>query len=314
MATSISKCCVCDRLIDGEGFTLGGRHYCATHYRNVTRERRAAAQPIIFSIIGTVVFVALVAWLADLIKPSIAGEGLVALGVVLAIVPAFLWLVAFYYQDRLEHEPKGYVLGVLLLGAILAQGVGQPLIRDVFKVQSWLGADLLTTLLGMIFVVGFVQEFLKYAVVRYTVYRSVEFDERVDGIIYSAAAGLGYATMLNLQYVVSSGGVDLGVGALRVAVAALAQASFSGVVGYFLGRAKFEAMGVFWLPIGLTLAAVLNGIVNFALGEVTTLGGVVFNPWYGLVLAAVVAGATFVILFTVIRRLNAATLASAASA
>ena len=48
--------------------------------------------------------------------------------------------------------------------------------------------------------IGFIQEFLIYAALRYTVYYSPEFDERVDGIIYAAAAGLGYATTLNLQY------------------------------------------------------------------------------------------------------------------
>ena len=208
--------------------------------------------------------------------------------------------------------------GVYVLGGLFAAAVGQPLIRDVFQVQNWIGDSLLAKLVGAILVVGIIQQFLAYAAVRYTVYYSPEFDERVDGIIYGAASGLGYATVLNLQYVLGNGGVNLGVGAIHVAISALAQASFAGVMGYFLGRAKFEPMGPFWLPAGLLIAAVLNGIVSYVLGEVTSLNTTVrasaFNDWYGLIVAVVVAGATFVALFAVIRRLNAATLAAAAKA
>jgi protease PrsW len=309
MSRSNLNCCVCDAAIEGEAHELGGRPYCKRHYESVTREKPAAAAPILQSVVGVVVFVALVAFISSLTQPMIGGAALVVIGIVLALEPAAFWLAAFYRLDRLDPEPKRYVVGIFILGALLAQALGQPVIRDVFHVQTWLGADLITTILGSILIVGFVQEFLKYAAVRYTVFSSAEFDARVDGIVYCAAAGLGYATTLNIQYVVSNGGVDLGVGAIHVAVASLAQASLSGIVGYFLGRAKFESMGPVWLPMGLTLAAALNGVVTLALREVTTLGGLEINPWYGLVAAAVFAGAIFFILFTVIRRLNARELA-----
>ena len=132
-------------------------------------------------------------------------------------------------------------------------------------------------------------------------FRSAEFDERIDGIIYGAAAGLGYATYLNVQYVVANGGVDLAIGAVRIAVVALAQASFAGVTGYFLGRAKFENRGPFWLPVGVFLAAVLNGVVNTLLSEITR-SGLRPTPLNGLALAALVAAVTFIVLFGVLRR------------
>jgi RsiW-degrading membrane proteinase PrsW (M82 family) len=155
--------------------------------------------------------------------------------------------------------------------------------------------------LAGICVVGITQEFLKYAAVRYTVFGSAEFDERIDGIIYGAAAGLGYATFINVQYVIGNGGVDLGIGAVRIAVVALAQASFAGVTGYFLGRAKFESRGPLWLPVGLLLAAILNGVVTTALNEITR-SGLQPTPLNGLILAAVVAAVTFVVLFAIMRR------------
>jgi protease PrsW len=316
--TARPHCCVCDRPIEGQVYTLGGRTYDAEHYRNVARENRATWGPLLVEIGAVVIFAALVAAIVGFGNLNLTGTTRLVAGVVLALVPAAIWLVAFYQQDRLEPEPKHYVIGVFVLGALLATAVGQPVIRDFFQVQNWLGANIIINILGSILIVGFVQEFLKYAAVRYTVFNSVEFDERVDGIIYGAAAGLGYATMTNLDYIVSNGGVDLGVGAIRVAVTALAHASFAGVTGYFLGRAKFENMGPFWLPLGLLLAATLNGIVTYVVGEVPTLTTSLENSdpnhWLGLVVAALVAGGTFAVLFAIIRRLNAATMAQVRAA
>ncbi|WP_371079223.1 PrsW family glutamic-type intramembrane protease, partial [Salmonella enterica] len=109
-----------------------------------------------------------------------------------------------------------------------------------------------------------------YAAVRFSVYRSKEFDERTDGIIYATAAGLGFATALNISFVVGSGGVDLGLGAIRIVVTALAQASFAGIVGYFLAKEKLEGKPIWWMPFGVTLAAVLNGLFFFLRGRVST--------------------------------------------
>ena len=292
-------------------YTIGGRVYTRDEYMHLARENKAAAGPLLVTVGAVVIFAAIMAVLFGLLDWKIEGVWLVVAGLVMAIVPALIWLFAFLQQDRLEPEPKRYVFGVFILGALLAQAVGQPLIRDFFGIQNWASGNALVNILASILIAGFIQEFLKYAAVRYTVFYSGEFDERVDGIIYGAAAGLGYATMLNVQYIISNGGVDLGIGVMRVATTALAQASFAGVVGYFLGIAKFERKGPLWLPLGLTLAAVLNGVVSYVLGQVTRLGGFSFNPWYGLVVAVIIAGGTFYALFMLIRRLNAATLAEA---
>jgi len=308
-------CCVCHRSVGREAKRIGGRAYCERHYAKVSQDRPSAWRAGLGHILGQVVFVLLVVALVSLLKPTLTGFSLVAAGLVLALVPALIWLVFFYQQDRLEPEPKGYVFSVFILGALLAQAVGIPLLEDVFDVSGWLPISPWVNLLGSILVIGFTHEFLKYAAVRYSIYPSAEFDERADGIVYGTAAGLGYATMLNINYIVASGGVNLQVGVIRIAVAALAHASFAGLSGYFLGRAKFEDEPVWWLPSGVALAAVLNGLFTYFSGELTTtrlsLAGGGFNPWPGLILAATVAGVTFGALFYLIRRANKLTLAGA---
>ena len=260
-------------------------------------------------IISLIVFVGVVYVLDGALKPVFTASTLLLTGVFLALVPAAIWLVFFYMQDRLEPEPKGYVLGVFALGALFAAAIGVPLIENVFRVSHWIYTNTLTTILGGILVVGFTQEFLKYAAVRYSVYPSNEFDEATDGVIYATAAGLGYATVLNIQFVVSNGGVDLGTGVIRMAVVALAQASFSGITGYFLGRAKFESEQVWWMPLGITLAAIFNGLFNWLRSSVSqtsvSLSGSSANPWTGLALAAIVAFVTTgAVLWLVRRNLN----------
>jgi RsiW-degrading membrane proteinase PrsW (M82 family) len=262
-------------------------------------------------IASLVIFALLASALSPTLAASLKGGGLMSVGIILALIPAAIWLFVFYLQDRLEPEPKNLILSIFLLGALLAQGVALPLIYGLFRVSDWLnGASPMVTLLGSILIVGFIQEYLKYAGVRFTLYRSPEFDERVDGIIYGAAIGLGFATMLSLNYVISNGGVLPGIGATRITIEALAQASFAGVSGYFLGRAKFEEMPAWWLPIGVSLAAILNGVVSYLLDAVSR-QGLIFTPTYSLILAAVIAGGTFSALFMLIRRANAATLATA---
>ncbi|MCU0507233.1 MAG: PrsW family glutamic-type intramembrane protease [Anaerolineae bacterium] len=309
------ECCVCQVSVPVDAPHLGNRVYCARHWATLSHERPGIWRSGALHVAAAVAFAVIVALLARATQPALEGASLVIAGIALALTPAALWLAFFYAQDRLEPEPKGYVLGVFALGALLASAVAIPVLRDLFRVQDWLGSSPLVNLLGSILIVGFVQEFLKYAAVRYSVYLLPEFDERFDGILYGAAAGLGFGAALNIHYVVASRGANLAAVAIQVVVTALAQASFGGVTGYFLGRAKFEEEPIWWLPAGLALAATLNGVFTVALGSLTrsgsALSGQTTNPWYGLALAAIVAAVTLAALIYLMRRSNRLTLAGA---
>lgn len=307
-------CCVCHIRAGETRPELGGRIYCDVCRGKVTRDRRGLWWTVVVEIVALLIFVAVIAGIAGT-APTLEGTSLILAGILMALIPALIWLVLFYQQDRLEPEPKHFVLGVFILGAILANAVALPIIRDLFQVQDWIYTSTLSRILGSILVVGFVQEFLKYAAVRYTIYSSAEYDERVDGVIYATAAGLGFATMLNFVYVLDYGGVNLTVGAIRMVVNALAHASFAGVMGYFLGQAKFESKGPLWLPLGLCIAAILNGLFFYvedvATAPQATLGaqGFQFQPIYGLVVAALIAVVAFAAVFFLIQQANKATLA-----
>jgi RsiW-degrading membrane proteinase PrsW (M82 family) len=309
---SLTTCCVCHQPVDADAPRLGGRAYCAEHYARVSRDRKGLWLAGAAQIVGLAVFVLAAGALFALPQfESLSGPALVLIGAGLALVPALFWLAFFYQQDRLEPEPKGRI-ALVFAGGLLAAALGERVIHDLFRVQDWLNDSPTTAILGGILIVGFTQEFLKYAVVRYTVYPTAEFDERVDGLIYGTAAGLGYATWLNVDYVLGYGGVALSAGVVAVAVTALAQASFSGIMGYFLGRAKFEGDDLLVLPLGLALAAACNGLFAYGRAQVvaTALGpdGRLLNPLYALGLAAVFSAVVLGVLLALVRRANRLTI------
>ena len=281
------KCRVCDKPAVRK---LGTYSFCDDHYKKATRQRAWLWPADLTTLLLSIGFVLVAFGVDRWLQPSLSSLTLIVLGIIMSFIPAGLWLTLFYRRDRFEPEPRSLLLKVFGLGLVLAWGIGGRVLNILFDVDNWLYTNWWTQLAGGILVVGFTQEYLKYIAVRASVYNLEEFDERTDGIIYGTAAGLGYATALNIDLIVASGGVDLGAGAFRIAITALAHASFAGVTGYFLAKQKLEHRPIWWMPLGLTLAAVLNGSFYYlrglvSIGQITSAGGS-SSPWTGLFLAA----------------------------
>ncbi len=298
-----ATCRICD---EPAVTTLGAYEFCARHRERATHARRGGWQADLASLVLLIAFVVAVYAADASFETPLAGLSLTLTGLLLAIVPAAVWLAFFYRRDRLEPEPRAMVFGIFVLGFLVASAIAIPVVEEAFDVGSWMLASPLVHLAGSILVVGVAQEGLKYLTVRWAIYGSPEFDEPTDGIIYGTAVGLGFATALNVAFVVGSGGVDLGSGAIRVVLTSLAHASFGGVMGYFLGRQKFEARPIWWMPAGVGLAAVLNGVFLYLRSTVgrDAIQGPLAEaaPWIGLGLAAALAASVTAILSTLIRR------------
>jgi RsiW-degrading membrane proteinase PrsW (M82 family) len=210
----------------------------------VVRQRAAWWQSAILAVVGVLVFVGIVIGLDAAFQPQLTGTSLIIVGIILATVPAILWLVFFYLQDHVEPEPKREVFKIFIVGLALASAIGIPLTDQVFRVEDWLYRSSTSLVLGSIFVIGAIEAFIIYLTVRHFIYDSDEFNERTDGMVYGTAAGLGYATALNVQFILGSGGAALGGAEVFIAEVALAHAAFAGVLGYFLGRAFGTVEGI----------------------------------------------------------------------
>ena len=266
---------------------------------------------LIAGLVGYVLF----AWLVELV---LGLHDAVNLGPFLAAamagIPAVLWLGFFYLMDRHEPEPKQLVAGVCVLGALiaapLADFVQSQVVPPVPLAVQGLSPFSPDRVLHAMLIAGLAQEMCKYAVVRYTIYMSREFDEPMDGIVYMMACGTGFAVWVNYHRLSGQHHqIYLSIGAAQAVVTTLAHASFAGVLGYVLGRAKFSRRSApvrgILLMIGLLGAAALNG--QFTLVEDWVLPhGLTQHPWYSVGYAAISAAAMFGVIWLVSRRLLAA--------
>ncbi|GAB4410868.1 MAG: hypothetical protein Kow00106_04890 [Anaerolineae bacterium] len=215
---------------------------------------------------------------------------------VIAALPALLWLVISYRGERRAIQPRPALLRVMILGALVASGVAFPLEDHLFQPERWLpGLDFFGRLLGYATTVGFAAEFLKYLVLRYSVWPQ-HINQRLDGVAYGLAVSVGFATVFCLRFALFTE-ATLSATALRVASIALPHLATGAIVGFFLAELWVGRTAILWLPAGLTLAALVSG-AHHAFRAIAIVGspGVEStgsSPLLGLLLAAGFAAAAF---------------------
>jgi protease PrsW len=217
----------------------------STESHSATSARRVGERPslirsALWAFLGLVAFIVTFNFFLPNIGDNLNEGGLITLGLVFSLVPALLWLIVFYRLDEREPEPKLVVLAVYLVGLLLSAAIYPAIGQGLLQVDSWMYMTWWGQLFGEVLLVGALSMGIVYAAVRGVVYFSPEFDERLDGIIYGMAAALGVATVVNFLYVLRHEGVDLDIGSIRMVVNAMGYASFGGVLGYFMGQARFE--------------------------------------------------------------------------
>jgi len=259
----------------------------------------------ILSIIILIGFVGLAYFTDSLLVKQPETTGLVMIGLVLSAVPALIWIGLFYRKDSEEPEPRVLVFKVFLLGALVYEGLGRTILNSLFRVDSWLyQTGPAMQIIGGFLIVGMVQEYLKYASVRFSVFSSEEFDGPTDGIIYATATGIGFATAMNVRFVLESGGLNLGLGAIHITLTVLAHAGFSGIVGYFMGRQKIENKSFWWMPAGLVLSAACNSLFVFVRANLIQGGLGRTRLWLGILISVLFTGGISFILSRLIARDN----------
>ncbi|MGH9840541.1 MAG: PrsW family glutamic-type intramembrane protease [Blastocatellia bacterium] len=209
----------------------------------------------------------------------------------LSILPCVAWL--WYFSSRSRYKrPAMRVLGLtFLLGglatipALLLNLQGQSLINDLF------GRSLPARILVLFLVVGPVEELLKLLVVYLYAYRRPQFDEMLDGVIYSAAAALGFAAVENIVYLAEN---DPRLVLLRGPLSNPGHALFSAIWGLALSRAKaMPNLTNARLPIiakGWLYASVLHAVFDTLL---------VFSARWSIIFFAILVGVMVALFFWV---------------
>jgi RsiW-degrading membrane proteinase PrsW (M82 family) len=186
------------------------------------------------------------------------------LNLILAILPGIAISIYIYYRDIHEKEPHRFLISCFVFGMLST-------IPAIYLEEAGVDAGItespniwMTMAFAFIVVAGS-EELVKFLFLRFYIYPHDEFDEPLDGIVYTVMIGMGFATLENILYV-SSFGTPTAV--VRMFTAVPAHAAFAVIMGYYVGKAKLEKDNNkerLYLFYGLLGAILLHGTYDFFL-------------------------------------------------
>ena len=232
----------------------------------------------------------ILAFIGGLIVGSIVNMGLIALGGKVISPPSGVDVTDMESLKSFMHlfEARHFLFPFLahaigtFAGAYVASWVA---VSHKMKFAIGVAAFFLIGGIVNIFIMSFIiiaptEELLKFFAVKRWIYRSLEFDEVMDGIVYTVAASLGFATVENVLYVLQNG---ITTGIARAFLAIPGHTFFGALMGYYIGRAKFNKEHESKLILkGVLLAIFFHGLYDFLLFTQTLLALLVIVLIIGL--------------------------------
>ncbi len=197
-------------------------------------------------------------------------ELVLALTVSSVVLAGIVWTV--WWLDRYDREPLHLMLAAFAWGAVAAPVV----CVAIGPMLGRLSGDRLMAAVAL--VPPFVEEVAKALGVALIAWRSGEFDNPTDGLVYGAAAGLGFAATENAAYCLAgAGGTDAVLPlVLRRIVGsaglhALASSAFGGLVGVAV-TSRGRGRRLVSVALGLVVATLLHVAWNAALATAGATG------------------------------------------
>ena len=151
-----------------------------------------------------------------------------------SLAPVMIIAIYVFIRDKYEKEPAARLLLALTAGLLIVP----PVIAVERFLMFFSGRvdGILHHFYNAFVVASFTEEGFKYVAFMLLIWRSRDFNEKFDGIVYAVYISLGFAAVENLLYVYKGG---YQVGMLRAFTAVPAHAIFGVSMGYHFGLAKF---------------------------------------------------------------------------
>lgn len=177
----------------------------------------------------------------------------------LALAPVLIILIYIYFRDKYGKEPIVLLLKGLLAGAFITLPI--VIAEKILSLPAQGISGLLYTAWQSFIVAALTEESFKFLAVFILFWKSSEFDERFDGIVYAVFVSLGFAAVENIMYVYNHG---MGTGIMRALTAVPAHALFGITMGYYIGLAKFiPNLRQKLLIKAILYPLILHGLYNF---------------------------------------------------
>lgn len=194
--------------------------------------------------------------------------------IIIGTLPSIIWLLYFLRKD-VHPESNRMVIKIFLFGVIAAP-IAALIEIGFFKMAIMLGMDSIASS-GQLYIwlfilynfigIAFVEEFVKYLVVRLKVLGSPEFDEPTDAMLYMIIAALGFAAIENVLYLLPIPFFEmLKINIFRFLGAIFLHALCSGLIGYFLALALMKTTKIkIFIISGIIISAILHGLYNISI-------------------------------------------------
>ena len=173
----------------------------------------------------------------------------------LAIIPGLLIIIYVYKKDKVEKEPVGLIIKIILLGVLSCFAAAYLEMFESQFLPQYPQGSLEYALTTSFCMAAFVEEIVKFLAMKIGSWRYPGFNYRFDGIVYGVSAAVGFAIYENINYVAMYG---LQTAIVR-AFTAIPLHAFCGV---FMGviysySKKASILGNRGASIGYTLLALL---------------------------------------------------------
>ena len=216
------------------------------------------------------------------------------------LLPMLIWTAFLWWLDHWEREPWYLIAAAFLWGAVpstLLALVAQQFLMIRFFPAAYFYDPRDVTAMAVV-VAPVTEEILKaLALLLLFLFRRREIDSLLDGLIYGAAVGFGFAATENIIYFLPAAR-EMGYPGLAVLVVLRAfmfgtsHAIFTGLTGLGFALARFRTDWVGWLGfplLGLLAGIFLHGLHNLLVTLAEFLGA----SHLGLLLALFVHGIGF---------------------
>ena len=196
------------------------------------------------------------------------------------VAPIVFWLWFFRRLDRREPESGKFLFQIFRFGilAIVAALVIETIIDRTFFpeaiefMSTYEDVNVDPAVIGLVamsfFLAGPVEEIVKYLILKKVTFKNPEFNQIADGIIYGTTLALGFVFIENTAYFYDiytnmSEEFRFTIVLFRGTATTLLHVVSTGILGLYLGRAKFEKDPSNRLALkGVAIASLIHGLFN----------------------------------------------------
>ena len=174
-----------------------------------------------------------------------------------AVAPVLYLLFYIYYKDKKAPEPTDQLLKAFRYGVLSA--------ICVMVVMSPFGSSnhpvgFLQCMKVSFFEAGIPEEFFEWLFLYVLIWRSPQFDEYIDGIVYAVFISMGFACLENVMYVLHG---TMGTAVARALLSVPAHFLFAVIMGYYFSMGKFHPENrTRFMVLSLVLPVVAHGLFD----------------------------------------------------